>query len=265
MQELFKTWVSKGLADPDSEMVEPPPEGLMAASDPKRDVRMVHPILGARAFPHETDLDAAVRNGWTPDYDDPANFLESVHIQAYYFQTRFFPRFRWFTLLRPEGEFFVIADRAVGWSADGYVNAPPSCLRDPSAFVLAPISRSLVLVGRHATDIWNVTPAQVNAVVACWAHEWIAGPTQGAVEDALERRADELWMRTHHRSADDQSSCATAGETIGDAEQQHQSWLDFPSSSRRRKPASQPRMPVRKSSNGVLSSRLSQPESWTWS
>lgn len=114
MQELFKTWVSKGLADPDSEMVEPPPEGLMAASDPKRDVRMVHPILGARAFPHETNLDAAVRDGWTPDYDDPANFLESVHIQAYYFQTRFFPRFRWFTLRTRKASFSLLRIALLG-------------------------------------------------------------------------------------------------------------------------------------------------------
>jgi hypothetical protein len=58
-----------------------------------------------------------------------------------------------------------------------------------NAIVLAPISRSLVLVGRHATDAaWNVTPAQVNAVIACWAHEWIAGPTQSTVEDALNAR-----------------------------------------------------------------------------
>ena len=66
-------------------MVEPPPDGLLAATDPKREVRMVHPVLGARAFQHGTDLDGAVRDGWTPDYTDTTNFLESVHIQAYYF------------------------------------------------------------------------------------------------------------------------------------------------------------------------------------
>src|SRR5438552_1587639 len=82
---------------------------------------MVHPILGARTFPHGADLDAAIRDGWTPDYNGPANFLESVHIQAYYFQARFFPRLRWFTLHAPDGEFFVLADRAVGWAAKGYV------------------------------------------------------------------------------------------------------------------------------------------------
>jgi hypothetical protein len=55
-------------------------------------------------------------------------------------------------------------------------------------------------------------------------------------------------------------SSSTTGETIPpNAEQQQtqtQSERGFPSSIRRRSPASQPRMPARKSSNGVLSSRL---------
>jgi hypothetical protein len=192
MQQLFKEWVAARFADADRQMAEPPPEGLMTATDPKRDVRMVHPSLGTRTFPHGSDLEAAIRDGWTPDYDDPANFLESVHIQAHYFQTRFFPRLKWFTLHAPDGEFFVMADRAVGWAADGYVNAPPSCLRDPSAYVLAPISRSLVLVGRHQAELWNVTPAQVNAVIAAWAHEWIVGPTEQVVTSAIAARREAL-------------------------------------------------------------------------
>jgi hypothetical protein len=192
MQQLFGDWAADGWAAGDREMVEPPPDGLMSATDPKRDVRMVHPTMGARTFPHGADVGAAVADGWTPDYNDPANFLESIHIQAYYFQVRFFPRFRWFTLHAPEGEFFVIADRAVGWAADGYINAPPSCLRDPSAYVLAPLSRSLILVGRNQSDPWSVMPARVNAVIAVWAHKWIAGPTEQVVASAIAARQDAL-------------------------------------------------------------------------
>ena len=124
---------------------------------------MIHPVLGKRNWPADTDFDNLVKESWIPDYDDPQNFLESVHIQAYYFQVRFFPRFHWFTLRPPKGDFFVIADRAVGWAADGYVDAPPSCLRDPSAYVLAPISRNLVLVGRHITDPWKSPPLGLTA------------------------------------------------------------------------------------------------------
>ncbi len=122
------------------------------------------------------------------DYNDPGNFLESVHIQAYYFQTRFFPRLRWFTLHAPKDEHFVLADRAVGWAADGYVNAPPSSLRDQTAYVLAPISHNLVLVGRYQADPWHVTSAQINTVIAIWASDWIVGPTKQVVARALEAR-----------------------------------------------------------------------------
>jgi hypothetical protein len=192
MQQLFNQWALAGFAASECEVVEPPPEGLMDASDPKRDVRMVHASLGARTFSHGEDVKAAVRDGWTPDYNDPANFLESVHIQAYYFQARFFPRLQWFTLHAPEGEYFVMADRAVGWAADGYVDAPPSCLRASSAYVLAPISRSLVLVGRNANDSWNVTPSRINAIIAVWAHHWIVGPTEQVVSSSLAARREAL-------------------------------------------------------------------------
>jgi hypothetical protein len=161
---------------------------LLDATKLQRDVAMRHPTHGFRVFPAGSELNQAIIDGWHPDMSERTNFLEGVHIQAYYFQARFFPRFKWFTLHAPKGEFFVIADRAVGWAADGYIDAPPSCLRDPSAYVLAPISKSLVLVGRHITDAWHVTPAQLNAVIALWAHNWIAGPTQDTVETALEAR-----------------------------------------------------------------------------
>jgi hypothetical protein len=188
MMQLFSDWARTNRPSQGQQFVEPPPEGLLATTDPKRAIAMTHPMLGTRKWPPDSDFDRLTDEGWTPDYRDPANFLESVHMQAYYFQTRFFPRFHWFTLRPPQGEFFVIADRAVGWAADGFLEAPPSCLRDPSAYVLAPISRDLVLIGRHTTDAWKVAPARINGIIACWAREWIAGPTQGVVEDALSLR-----------------------------------------------------------------------------
>ncbi len=187
MQTLGNFWGEKRFGR-DGETVEPPPEGLLRTSDLQRDTAMRHPTLGCRVFPVGTELDNALTEGWYPDMSDRTNFLEGLHIQAYYFQARFFPRFKWFTLHAPQGATFIIADRPVGWAADGYIDAPPSCLRDPSAYVLAPISKNLVLVGRHSTGPWQVTPAQVNAVIALWAHEWIAGATQESVEAALEAR-----------------------------------------------------------------------------
>jgi len=58
--------------------------------------------------------------------------------------------------------------------------------------VLAPISRNLVLVGRHQTELWNVTPAQVNAVIAVSAREWIVGPTEQVVANAIAARRETL-------------------------------------------------------------------------
>lgn len=188
MQKLVAQWATLFSAMRSTPSVEPPPDGLLSASELRRAVKLVHPLLSAPPFPADSDFERLADEGWYPDPHERVNFLEMVCVQAYYFQDRFFPRFHWFMLHAPEGEFFLIADRAVGWSADGYVDAPPSCLRHHSAYVLAPLSRSLVLVGRHTMAAWNVAPAQINAVVAAWAHEWIAGPTEHTVNVALEGR-----------------------------------------------------------------------------
>jgi hypothetical protein len=187
MQTLENSWVGQVFGH-HSELAELPPEGLLNATESQREVQMLHPMLGPRLFPAGSDFEQAAREGWFPDMSDRTNFLESIHIQAYYFQVRFFPRLKWFALHAPEGEFFVVADRAVGWVADGCIDAPPSSLRHQSAYVLAPISKTLLLVGKHATERWFVTPAQVNAVIARWAQVWIAGPTEATVRSALENR-----------------------------------------------------------------------------
>ncbi len=185
MQALEDLWGKSGLGH-NSEPLEPPPEGLLNATEARRDVQMLHQSLGKRLFPAGSDFEQAVRQGWFPDMGDRTNFLESVHIQAYYFQVRFFPRLKWFALHPQQGEFFIIADRPVGWVAEGCVDAPPSSLRHPSAYVLAPISKALLLVGRHTSEPWFVTPVHVNAVMAQWAQVWIAGPTEATVRSTLE-------------------------------------------------------------------------------
>jgi hypothetical protein len=187
MQTLENTWGQRTI-ESGPELAEPPLAELVNAAEIMRDVQMLHPTLGSRLFQAGSDFEQAAREGWFPDMRDRENFLESVHIQAYYFQERFFPRLKWFALHAPEGEAFIIADRPVGWVADGCINEPPNCLRHPSAYVLAPLSSTLMLVGRHTTEPWAVTPSEVNAVVASWAHDWIAGPTQATVQSALRKR-----------------------------------------------------------------------------
>ena len=176
MKALLDEW-ARVESHSDTEMAEPPPEGLLSGTGRNRSISMKHASLGKRKFGPDANHEELVNEGWIIDFDDPENFLEAIHMQAYYFQVRWFPRFRWYTLGTPQGQFFVIADRAVAWAADGYVDAPPNCLRHPSAYVLAPISRELVLVGRHTQDSWNLSPGMINAIIACWAHDWIRRPT----------------------------------------------------------------------------------------
>ena len=89
--------------DFDAPMAETPPAGLEQTKPRERPVRMIHPTLGTKTVNESSDIDQLVRSGWVPDQDDPANFLEGVHIQQYYFQSRWFPRLRWFTLRPPMG------------------------------------------------------------------------------------------------------------------------------------------------------------------
>jgi hypothetical protein len=60
-------------------------------------------VLGERREVPSQDADELVDDGWVPDTEEQSNFLEGAHIQAYYFQVRWLPRLRWFTLRPPKG------------------------------------------------------------------------------------------------------------------------------------------------------------------
>jgi hypothetical protein len=188
MQRLEAEWATRYRPVLNGPMAEPPPPALAALQSRDRSIRLVHPVLGERREVHGQDADELLDDGWIPDTAEQSNFLEGVHIQAYYFQARWFPRLRWFTLRPPEGQFFVIGDRPVGWGVPECLNAPPCCLRDEAAFLVAPLSRNLALVGRNDSTPWEVTPSQVNALLAAWSLDWIAGPTADVVADALRAR-----------------------------------------------------------------------------
>lgn len=199
MQRLEADWGSRYHPAQSGPMVEPLPPALAELQSRNRTIRLVHPVLGEDREVPSQDADGLLDDGWIPDTSEPANFLELVHMQAYYFQVRWFPRLRWFTLRPPEGEYFVIGDRPVGWGVPECLDAPPCCLRDEAAFLVAPLSRSLALVGRNDSTPWEVTPSQVNGLLAAWSHDWIAGPTERVVDEALRgrraviRRLDTQW------------------------------------------------------------------------
>ena len=188
MQRLEAEWAIRFGSLLESPMAEPPPSGLTGGTDRQRGVSLIHPTLGRTVLNQADDPTELFDSGWIPDPGNQSNFLEGVHIQAYYFQVRWFPRLQWFTLRPPSGDFFIIGDRPVGWGVPDCLNAPPCCLRDPSAFLIAPISRDLALVGRNNREPWSVTPSQVNAILAAWSHDWIAGPTSACVAEAIRDR-----------------------------------------------------------------------------
>jgi Protein of unknown function (DUF4238) len=90
----------------------------------------------------------------------------------------------------PAGSYFIIGDRPVGWGVRDCLDAPPCCLRDPSAFLIAPLSRELVLVGRNNSESWEITPREVNHLLATWSYDWIAGPTEDVVKGAIRDRQE---------------------------------------------------------------------------
>lgn len=172
-------------------VVEPPPVGMSSTIDRHRPIRLLHAVTGKTIIVDTRDDSSELLDaGWIPDPSETANFLEGIHIQAYYFQSRWFPRLQWTTLRPPSGSYFIIGDRPVGWGTPDCLDAPPSCLRDPSAFLIAPLTHSLALVGRNNMKPWSVTPNQVNAILAAWSKKWVAGPTEQCVADALFDRDD---------------------------------------------------------------------------
>jgi hypothetical protein len=85
----------------------------------------------------------------------------------------------------PAGESFITSDRGVPWLVDGYADAPPAALRDPNAQIVAPLTVSFALVGRHGNRPLNVTPREVNRFAAFASSDWIAGPDRAVLEQAL--------------------------------------------------------------------------------
>lgn len=193
--ELVQKWIDEDAVD--GEVVEPPPPGLEQAMHRTRPLRLVNPQ--GDQFRETVDLeeiDTLRKQGWkiVLQRDD---HLEMMHIQAWYFQVRFFPRFSWRRLNAPEGEHFITSDRGVSWIVDGFADTPPAALRHPTAVIVAPLTKRVALIGRHEDGPLEITARNVNRLVAFASSKWIAGPTRMTVEQAMQDRTDSIQPRPH--------------------------------------------------------------------
>jgi len=186
--KLVQQWVDEFSSDSHHEIVEPPPSGFENIDNRMRPLCLEDSKTGARQeVIDEEEFNALRKKGWkwVLRRDD---HLEALHIQAWYFQVRHFPRLSWVRLDAPDGEFFITSDRSVAWLADGYADTLPAALRNPTAQVVAPLTKKVALVGRHGTDRLDVTPREINRRIAFLASEWIAGPTSDIIQQAMADR-----------------------------------------------------------------------------
>ena len=189
--KLEQEWVNDLMLESDTteSMIEPPPEGLERIADRlPRSYWIEDPHTGqSRELSNLDELRAYRKRGWKwiLSTDDR---LELLHMQAWYFQARHFPRLSWTRLDTPDEEHFITSDRGVAWLVDGFADTPPAGLRDQTAQVVAPLTRKTALVGRYGTSKLRVTPREVNRFIAFAASDWIIGPTRDVVELAIQDR-----------------------------------------------------------------------------
>lgn len=184
-RKAMEKWVNESPFEGERKYIEPPPPGFKDIRDRIRPTLLENPTTGEQ---NEVlglkSVDEHRRKGWRVVLrrDD---YLELMHLQAWYFQVRHFPRLLWTRLKPPSGEFFITSDRAIAWLADNSSGASPAALKRPSTVVVAPLTKKLALVGRHEIGEFIITPREVNRLITFLASEWIASPTRRVVEQAL--------------------------------------------------------------------------------
>lgn len=130
--KLVEEWMNDCEPGAVGATVEPPPVGFESIRDQPRSHLVENPNSGERRTVADLEeLQAYWKLGWkwTPTTQDR---LEMLHMQAWYFQVRHFPRLTWKRLDTPADDSFVTSDRAVAWLVDGYADTPPAALRHPT-------------------------------------------------------------------------------------------------------------------------------------
>jgi hypothetical protein len=189
MKTLYESWIRELEPLGQIELVEPPPSGPEGVLEPsQRTHTMEHPQHGTRAVRGD-EIEARRQAGWQWRFSSE-DFLEMVHLQAWDFQAKFFPKLSWEVLDAPSDTCFVTCDRPAVWGVDGLWEVPPSALRHPRAELIVPLSRARALFGFNPLHdrLGSISPHEVNRVMGLAAHAWIAGPTEEVVERVLRDR-----------------------------------------------------------------------------
>lgn len=186
MKALYESWVEAVPPLSEVKYAEPPPAGYDKWTELSRTYRMAHPAHGAREEIPPDQVEPLRNQGWRLCLGNN-DFLGFVHLQAWYFQVRFFPRLKWLSVRAPKGCYFIIGDRPVVWGFSDRVDEAPYRLRHPEVQLAAPLSKSLALFAYHASnnqpDI--IKTGDINRIIASGAHDWIAGPMESVVREAL--------------------------------------------------------------------------------
>lgn len=188
MRNLYQGWIDSDI-HADAPVAEAPIAWLKSATDRYRLHWMEHEIHGFRDDARPEDVAQLKAEGWRL-LVNAEDFGELLHVQAQYFHDRFFPRLHWLILDAPDKEHFIIGDRPVVWGFAGAIDVPPAALRHPAAQLVAPLTRSLALVGFNpASESPTAIKVQdINRAVSIGAQDWIAGPTKPTVLAALKLR-----------------------------------------------------------------------------
>ncbi len=195
--DLVQGWANEPSRTTDAIVVELPPFGFENIKDSTRLATLVNPETGDHRSVDFEQICSFMERGYRWEFSKQDS-LELMHIQAWYFQVRHFPRLMWTRLTAPDEDRFITSDRAVSWLADGYADTPPAALRHQTAEVVAPLTKNVALVGRNTVANTGITARDFNLRVAMCASTWIAGPTREVVQIALlDREEHQVRSRFH--------------------------------------------------------------------
>jgi hypothetical protein len=186
MKALYESWIEAVPPLSEVEYAEPPPPGFGEWTEISRNYRMEHPIHGTKEKVPQDQVEPLRNQGWRLSLRND-DFLGFVHLQAWYFQVRFFPHLKWLSLRAPQGHHFIIGDRPVVWGFADRADEAPYWLRHPDVQLAAPLSRSLALFAYHASNERPeiIKTSDINRIIASAAYDWIAGPTETVIQEAL--------------------------------------------------------------------------------